>query len=108
LEVPSTSWTGNKPTSEEIAATAPVGSKWWQVPGTVEHVFTHFRLLCSVHRALVPVDAPLTLWADQDRCQWVHRRDLATAGLPSVMNKIALHGLQDLAPSESKKRARRN
>lgn len=97
LEIPSTAWIDAKPADKDLMRTAPVSASWWQVPGEVDHVFTHFRLHCIVKRALVPVEAALTLWADQERCQWVHRRDLHTIGLPSVMRKIAMHGLQNLA-----------
>ena len=65
------------------------------VAGTVVHVFTHFRLELIVYRALVPVDASFTLWAEQDRCRWVHRRDLHAQALPSVMKKVIAHGLDD-------------
>lgn len=97
LEVPSSPWGDTPPIAKDATRSAPVSASWWQVPGDVVHVFTHFRLQCVVHRALVPVDAALTFWADQERCQWVHRRDLNAAGLPSVMRKLVAHGLQDAA-----------
>jgi A/G-specific adenine glycosylase len=66
------------------------------VPGTVVHIFTHFRLELTIYRALVPEDASFTLWAEQERCRWVHRRDLHAQALPSVMKKAIAHGLSDL------------
>ena len=39
----------------------------------------------------------LTFWADAARCQWVARRDLHRAALPSVMRKIIAHGLKEQA-----------
>ena len=68
---------------------------WWAVPGIVAHTFTHFRLETLVYRAIVPADATLTFWADPGRCQWVARRDLDRAALPSVMRKIIAHGLRE-------------
>ena len=65
------------------------------MPGTVVHVFTHFRLEMTVVRALVPVDASLTFWAEPERCRWVKRRDLHAQALPSVMKKIIGHGLKE-------------
>ena len=71
------------------------GRDWWAVPGVVAHTFTHFRLETLVYRAIVPADASLTFWADPQRCQWVARRDLDRAALPSVMRKIIAHGLRE-------------
>lgn len=95
LEVPSTPWGESLPSKKEALRSAPVTTSWWPVQGSVVHVFTHFRLELSVYRALVPVDASFTLWAEQERCRWVHRRDLHAEALPSVMRKIIAHGLAD-------------
>ncbi|MFN0218735.1 MAG: A/G-specific adenine glycosylase [Hyphomicrobium sp.] len=95
LEVPSTEW-GDVPTPAGGSLHgAPVKASWWPVSGKVVHIFTHFRLEIAVRRALVPLDASLTFWAAQERCQWAHRRDLDRAALPSVMRKIIAHGLKD-------------
>jgi A/G-specific adenine glycosylase len=74
---------------------APVTASWMPVTGTVVHIFTHFRLELSVYRAIVPVDTSLNLWARQEHCRWVQRRDLHGQALPSVMKKIIAHGLAD-------------
>jgi A/G-specific adenine glycosylase len=95
LEVPSTAWGEKLPARNEVTRSAPVTASWMEVPGTVVHVFTHFRLEIVVFRALVPIDAGLMLWAEQERCRWVHRRDLHAQALPSVMKKIITHGLAD-------------
>ena len=95
LEVPSTDWAESLPPVTEALRTAPVRAEWWSVPGTVAHTFTHFRLETLVYRAIVPADASLTFWADPQRCQWVPRRDLDRAALPSVMLKIIAHGLRE-------------
>lgn len=93
LEVPSTPWTDQRPVKREALRAAPVTTSWWPVTGTVVHIFTHFRLEMTVYRALVPDDASFTLWAEQERCRWVKRRDLHGQALPSVMKKIIAHGL---------------
>lgn len=95
LEVPSTPWNDEAPALKEALRAAPLSADWWPMPGTVVHVFTHFRLEMTVVRALVPEDASLTFWAEPDRCRWVKRRDLHTQALPSVMKKIIAHGLKE-------------
>jgi A/G-specific adenine glycosylase len=76
LEVPSTRWGDAPLQKKEALRAAPVTTSWLTVPGTVVHVFTHFRLELVVYRALVPIDASFTLWAEQERCRWIHRRHL--------------------------------
>ncbi len=95
LEVPGTAWGDLLPPAKEALRSAPVRADWWAVPGTVVHVFTHFRLEVVVYRALVPADASLTFWAEPDRCQWVARRDLAASAVPSVMRKVIAHALRE-------------
>jgi A/G-specific adenine glycosylase len=93
LEIPSTPWIDALPAKKEALRSAPVTTSWSPVPGAVVHIFTHFRLELVVYRALVPVDASFTLWAEQERCRWVKRRDLHAQALPSVMKKVIAHAL---------------
>jgi A/G-specific adenine glycosylase len=95
LEVPSTEWGETLPPVNEALRGTPVRGEWWGLPGVVSHTFTHFRLDALVYRAIVPANATLTFWADPQRCQWVARRDLDRAALPSVMRKIIAHGLRE-------------
>ncbi|MGQ0456407.1 MAG: A/G-specific adenine glycosylase [Hyphomicrobium sp.] len=95
MEVPSTDWGDAPLASKDALRAAPVKAAWWPIAGGVTHVFTHFRLEMAVRRALVPLDVTLTFWAGHDRCQWVHRRDLHRAALPSVMRKIIAHALKE-------------
>ena len=95
LEVPGTAWGDLLPPAKEALRSAPLRADWWAVPGTVVHVFTHFRLELIVYRALVPADATLTFWAEPERCQWVARRDLHAAAVPSVMRKVIAHALKE-------------
>jgi A/G-specific adenine glycosylase len=94
LEVPSTEWSEVHPSPKAALRGAPVRAEWWAVPGTVAHVFTHFRLEMQVYRAVVQADASLTLWSDPGRCRWVPRCDLGHVALPTVMRKVIAHGLR--------------
>lgn len=94
MEVPSSEWSeGGVEAAEAIASAAPVRGEWVPMVGHIAHVFTHFRLQLDIYRAVVPVDASLTFWADPARCTWVHRRDLHAQALPSVMRKVIARGL---------------
>ena len=95
MEVPSTDWLDELPPIDEALRGAPLRTDWWQIPGTVVHVLTHFRLELTVYRAIVPVDATLTFWADPQRCRWVPRRALDAEALPSVMRKVIAHALRE-------------
>ncbi len=92
---PARLWGDLLPPAKEALRSAPVRADWWAVPGTVVHVFTHFKLEVVVYRALVPADASLTFWAEPERCRWVARRDLAASAVPSVMRKIIAHALRE-------------
>ena len=96
LEVPSTEWGDLLPPVRDAMRTAPLRADWWKVPATVQHTFTHFELEMVVYRAVVPLDATLTFWADQARCRWVPRRELQAQALPSVMRKLLEHGLKEM------------
>jgi A/G-specific adenine glycosylase len=96
LEVPSTAWADLLPPVKEALRTAPVRADWWQVPGTVTHTFTHFRLELIVFRAVVPPETSLTFWADASRCRWTPRRALDREALPSVMRKVVAHALREM------------
>ncbi len=95
LEVPSTDWADALPPVDAALREAPVPGDWRAVPGIVTHAFTHFRLETLVYRARVSATVRLTSWADAPRCQWVPRRGLDRAALPSVMRKIIAHGLRE-------------
>jgi A/G-specific adenine glycosylase len=96
MEVPSTAWSDLLPPFNEALRTAPVRADWWQVPGTVVHTFTHFRLELIVFRAMVPPETSLTFWADAGRCKWAPRRALEREALPSVMRKVVAHALREM------------
>lgn len=95
MEVPSSPWGATRLEDTKALRATPVSAQWWPVAEDVVHTFTHFRLEMRVFRAIVPVDAELTLWADPQRCSWVCRRELDTAALPSVMKKIVAAALAE-------------
>ncbi len=94
MEVPTTEWSEDWPGGAEAFRVAPLRANWWQVPAPISHTFTHFRLELTVYRALVPAKVALTLWAGQERCRWVHRRELDGEALPSVMRKVIAAALE--------------
>ncbi len=95
LEVPSTDWTEMQPVVRDALRRTPVRGDWWAMPGTVVHVFTHFRLELTVYRALVHDESVVDLWAEPERCRWVHRRDLDDVALPTVMRKVIAHAMPE-------------
>jgi A/G-specific adenine glycosylase len=62
--------------------------KWRRIPGTVNHVFTHFPLQLDVYRAEVP--ARTTPPAGS---RWVPIEKLAGEAFPTVMRKVLAHAL---------------
>ncbi|MGH6815481.1 MAG: A/G-specific adenine glycosylase [Hyphomicrobiaceae bacterium] len=92
LEVPSTAWTPQVPAPHEVRGAAPLQADWHTVPGTVAHIFTHFRLELTVCRASVAAD---TASIDGSYCRWVPRGDLGAQALPSVMRKVIAHALPE-------------
>jgi A/G-specific adenine glycosylase len=94
LEPPSSPWLEAAPAKAALSQHLPVEAEWREMPGLVEHIFTHFRLELKVYRAEIGLDAALTAAAAPERCRWVHRRDLHEAALPSVMRKVLAHALE--------------
>ncbi len=81
-EVPGSDWM-NRASDLAPAAHAPIQAEWRLVPGTVVHVFTHFRLELNVYCAAVGrmEKAPAGCW-------WAPAETLAGEALPSVMKKV--------------------
>jgi len=81
-EVPGSDW-GLKFDETEARAWAPIKARWRRLPGTVAHVFTHFRLELVVYRAEVgPAhNPPPGAW-------WASADALPGEALPSVMRKV--------------------
>src|SRR5262249_20624734 len=93
LETPSSPWTERKENANATFDHAPIEARWREVPGLVEHTFTHFHLELSVYVAGVDINATPMEGAEPERCRWVTLRDLHRAALPSVMRKVLAHAL---------------
>lgn len=98
MEVPSTVW-GDMP--DDPQAEAPLAASWEELPGLVEHTFTHFHLELAVWRAVTIADGVLR---DDGDYRWVARDDLGGEALPTVMRKIVAHALGGAAPKPKRKR----
>ena len=86
--LPTGDWT-DVPTRES----PPIQADWACLPGTVVHVFTHFRLTLTVFRTVVIRDIAPELPADL-RSVWWPRADLAAAGLPTLFAKAAMLAME--------------
>ncbi len=93
VEVPGGTWSESGAGGEP-----PFAAGWRKVPGTVEHVFTHFRLLVDVHAAECHESTPAP-----EGCWWAAAADLPDVGLPSVMAKI----IEAAVPGATRKRGSR-
>ena len=91
LEVPSTEWTALPGGANTVKSAQPIAAEFEQVPGTVVHVFTHFRLELSVYRATVERKARPRSGPDAAAWQWCPTSSLDTAALPSVIRKVLAH-----------------
>ncbi len=85
VEVPGTPWRDTPWSRDEALEHAPVAGEWRPVRGDVRHTFTHFHLTLSVVAART---------ADDIDGQWCARQDIAEAGLPSLMRKVAKHAIK--------------
>ncbi len=90
LELPSSPWAAEPPAM--ALAHAPQAADWSRAADEVEHVFTHFRLRLAVYAARVATQTA--------EGTWLPLGELAAAGLPSVMRKIAATGLAALGESD--------
>ncbi len=87
LEVPSSPWGDGIPVAE---AHAPLAGCWRELPGRVEHTFTHFHLELEVMVLEGASDGELRQDGDY---RWVARDALAGEALPTVMRKVVAHVL---------------
>lgn len=90
MEIPSTAWRAKGWTAAEAIQDAPVKAAWQEVGGAVTHVFTHFRLELKVLKARLSAKSADSLEGD-----WVAVERLGSAGLPSVMAKVARHAFKN-------------
>ena len=80
MEFPSGPW------GEDALDAPPLRARWTELPGRVEHTFTHFHLVLQVKRTTVAT-APAAAG------QFVARAGLLAEALPSVMRKVMRHVL---------------
>ena len=81
LETPSSPWTERGESGTSALDHAPLKAQWREVPGLVEHTFTHFHLELSVYFAEVASDVKLAKTAEPERCRWVHVRRILLSQL---------------------------
>ncbi len=93
-EVPGTDWTTAFDKSD-VLTDAPVRGDWRKLPGTVVHVFTHFRLELTVFRADIAQSRrpPTGSW-------WASADTLPEEALPSVFKKA----IEAAVPGATKRR----
>jgi A/G-specific adenine glycosylase len=88
MEVPGTPWIQSLPSQAQILNSEPIKADWQDVPGTIVHIFTHFKLEIKVLRAN-PKD-----YNKFNHLIWQPIDSFQKAGLPSLMLKIIRHGLK--------------
>ncbi len=87
VETPTTAWSHDHDPAEALLE-APLDAAWRRLPGTVEHVFTHFPLALTVYAAQVRDTT-----AAPEGCRWVKVADVGAEALPNVMRKVVAHAL---------------
>jgi A/G-specific adenine glycosylase len=92
-EVPGTEWTAR---FDLATAEPPFAAAWKRVPGSVVHVFTHFRLELIVYCARLA-----TMKKAPAGCRWAAAEFLPGEALPSVMRKV----IEAALPGATRKRA---
>lgn len=66
-------------------AHAPMAARWKELPGAVEHVFTHFSLRLTIFAATLPAPPPYI-----ENGRWTPLARLSEEGLPTLMRKVAV------------------
>ncbi|MBB44199.1 MAG: A/G-specific adenine glycosylase [Rhodospirillaceae bacterium] len=90
MEFPSTPWSDEPGSPTPINAGLPISDIPHTLPGTVRHVFTHFRLELNVAHLRLKKNIHC------DKIVWCAPDHLSMYALPSVMKKIAHHATNNL------------
>lgn len=87
-EVPTSEWSSEVDGDQALSQAPDISGnlRWKRMPGTVSHVFTHFRLELSVYVAEV-VDGT----AAPEGMRFTRGKDLDGEALPTVMRKVLAH-----------------
>lgn len=80
MEVPNSEWRTRKYTAEEARDLAPAKLDWKKMPGSVEHVFSHFAL----HTIVLKADTSKAIAG----YRWQAPEDLRALALSSLMRKV--------------------
>lgn len=83
LMFPSSGWDAANDTNLTAQLSPAMQANWTALPGTVVHVFTHFRLTLNVQAQTAPKG-----FRKPQGYQWVHPKNFQTRALPSVMKKV--------------------
>lgn len=86
MEIPSTPWTDKPWTLEEAIRQAPVAMKWTQIPGMVQHKFSHFDIEFGILTAHSKRARPKV-----EGGEWYRVSELSQHPLPTLMRKIVRH-----------------
>jgi A/G-specific adenine glycosylase len=84
IELPSTPWREVPWSEAEALAAAPADADWSQVPGIVQHGFTHFRLELALFAGTTGDPVP-GIWARPDQ--------FGNYALPTLTRKLVNHAL---------------
>src|SRR6266849_2653662 len=90
IELPSTPWRAAPWTESEAIAAAPARTAWTQLPGTVQHGFTHFRLEMALLAGTT---------AESIEGLWARPGDFKDYALPTLTKKLVNHALSALPES---------
>jgi len=90
MEVPCSEWTHDfeDKRAQHSAPRLAAEVTWRRLPGTVQHVFTHFPLELRVFMTQAPRATPAPKGA-----RWVKLGELPGEALPTVMRKVLAHAL---------------
>jgi A/G-specific adenine glycosylase len=90
IELPSTPWRAAPWTESEAIAAAPAQTAWTQLPGTVQHGFTHFRLEMALLAGTT---------AEPIAGIWARPGEFKDYALPTLTKKLVNYALSALLKS---------
>ena len=94
MEFPSTPWQDTPPDAGVLSNQVPSDIHWQPLDGTVEHIFSHFKLVLDIRIARV---SPKLI----DNQRWCQPEDFNQLALPTVMKKVARHVAINMGDQES-------